>query len=112
MGCAAMVMADDTACQVNKVAASMILDFYLPDWRKNAVPDVLGCILSRVDDEVWKWRQTVLSRDGFKCQSCQKETELHVHHILAWSEFPSMRIVTGNGITLCKTCHREVHSHA
>jgi len=51
----------------------------------------------------------VLHRDGYQCQKCKiKNTKLHVHHIVFKSnggtDTPS------NLITLCKSCHTELHN--
>ncbi|PYX63374.1 MAG: hypothetical protein DMG74_17290 [Acidobacteria bacterium] len=45
----------------------------------------------------------VLHRDGWKCQSCGKRSNLEVHH----KEFRSRsgRDSEGNLITLCTACH-------
>lgn len=39
----------------------------------------------------------------------QKERKvLHAHHIQRWADHPTLRYVVGNGITLCKQCHKKV----
>ena len=55
-------------------------------------------------------RQSVLRRDGWRCQSCGAISNLEVHH----KEFRSH---TGddselNLITLCTFCHAEAHGAA
>ncbi|SPF45262.1 hypothetical protein SBA1_570004 [Candidatus Sulfotelmatobacter kueseliae] len=52
-------------------------------------------------------RQQVLSRDGWRCQSCGTISNLEVHH-------QQFRSNSGgdselNLITLCRTCHTGVH---
>jgi len=52
----------------------------------------------------------VLSRDNYTCQYCKnkrKDSRLHVHHILARSNGGSDR--PNNLITLCKSCHDDLH---
>lgn len=61
--------------------------------------------------EYMQWHQNVFIRDNFTCQLCDtRGTYLHAHHIKGFSHFPDLRFVVSNGITLCKTCHMEVHS--
>ena len=52
-------------------------------------------------------RQQVLSRDGWRCQSCGATSNLEVHH----QEFRSHLGVDSehNLITLCSACHATAH---
>src|SRR5450755_1718646 len=53
----------------------------------------------------------VLTRDGYTCQQCQgksKEHRLEVHHIIFRSQQGSDE--QANLLTLCKTCHDDVHA--
>lgn len=58
-----------------------------------------------------KWREAVYSRDGYTCQFCgdRQGGNLVAHHILNYSEHPSLRIDIANGITMCENCHKEFH---
>lgn len=57
-----------------------------------------------------KWRTEVLNRDNRTCKLCSKqEGILCAHHIESFSEFPELRAVLSNGITLCQSCHRWLH---
>ena len=61
--------------------------------------------------EYKKWHNDVFERDNFTCQLCGiKGGYLHAHHVKSFSHFPDLRFVLSNGLTLCKTCHMEVHS--
>lgn len=51
------------------------------------------------------WRIAVFKRDGFACKKCGLKDCLEAHHIKRWAEFPMLRYVVSNGITLCKRCH-------
>lgn len=53
------------------------------------------------------FRKAVRKRDGGMCRypGCGSKKRLEVHHIKKWSNHPSMRYDTTNGITLCKTHH-------
>lgn len=56
------------------------------------------------------WRSDVFERDKFTCQKCfQIGGELNAHHIKYFSEYPELRFDVNNGITLCKSCHIEIH---
>ena len=53
----------------------------------------------------------VLNRDSYTCQYCKgkkKDSRLHVHHIMYRSNGGSDD--ESNLITLCRTCHNNVHS--
>lgn len=63
----------------------------------------------RLDAESYeRLRQRILRRDGWKCQACGAMTNLETHH---WQ----FRSHSGddseeNLITLCVSCHAEMHS--
>lgn len=57
-----------------------------------------------------EWRKKVFERDDFRCVLCLKRGgDIHAHHILFFSTNPDLRFNLGNGITLCKSCHINVH---
>jgi len=58
-------------------------------------------------DEYDNLRYQVLGRDGWRCQSCGTMSNLEVHH----QEFRSQSGDDSeqNLITLCSTCHANVH---
>lgn len=63
------------------------------------------------DDPQYKlWRKNVYKRDKFTCQwpGCGDKKKLNAHHIKTWSQYPSLRFVTDNGITLCKAHHQMI----
>ena len=58
-------------------------------------------------------RQLVLERDNWTCQICGKtinEAQLHVHHMDPVSQNPMFQNDADSCITLCKGCHKMVHS--
>jgi len=51
--------------------------------------------------------------DDYQCQRCeatQKDSQLHCHHITGVVQNPIESADIDNTITLCKDCHRFVHS--
>lgn len=56
-----------------------------------------------------KWARTVKSIQPC-CAKCDSTNELHAHHILPESKYPSLKRDYSNGITLCKNCHFEFHN--
>jgi hypothetical protein len=63
--------------------------------------------------EYKKWRMAVFIRDNFTCQFCGvrshmglgKTVYLEAHHIKSFKDYPELRLVVENGITLCRECH-------
>ena len=57
------------------------------------------------------WRNAVFKRDRYTCQICGTiGGKLNAHHIKPWAKFPEERYNIENGITLCRKCHKAVHS--
>jgi 5-methylcytosine-specific restriction endonuclease McrA len=53
------------------------------------------------------FRAKVLWRDGYQCQHCGSQAHLQAHHIQPRAEGGSD--TPDNGITLCATCHADLH---
>jgi len=63
--------------------------------------------LPRNSFEGRKWRTAVYVRDNFTCQVCgEVGGRLNAHHIKSWIDYPKLRLVVDNGITLCVECHK------
>lgn len=60
-----------------------------------------------VDPEL---RKEVFKRDNWTCQRCDSIKSLHCHHIEGAVQQPMLANDPENCITLCKSCHRWVHS--
>jgi len=65
------------------------------------------------DPQYKKWRQSIRQRDKSKCQwpNCNSSLKIHAHHIMPWSNFPSLRYDINNGICLCKIHHDLIKSN-
>jgi len=56
------------------------------------------------------WRLAVYRRDHFTCQDCHvKQKHPIAHHIKDWENYPKLRYVVSNGVTLCLSCHKKRH---
>ena len=63
----------------------------------------------RTNTPLSNWRKNVWKRDNCKCVVCGSEEDLHVHHIIPVSVSEKHKYVVGNGVTLCRECHRLAH---
>lgn len=64
--------------------------------------------------EYQKWRNSVLERDNYMCQHCNKQCKkyekgLAAHHIKPFKNYPELRFEISNGLTLCRACHMKLH---
>ena len=56
------------------------------------------------------WRRAVFSRDNWTCQKCgTRGGKIHSHHIYNFADFSDLRTSLENGVTLCKSCHKNFH---
>src|SRR5262249_32313579 len=53
-------------------------------------------------------RLQILARDNFQCQSCGSEYNLQAHH-LSYSRI--FRERPNDLVTLCRTCHQNLHAN-
>jgi 5-methylcytosine-specific restriction endonuclease McrA len=62
------------------------------------------------------WRIAVFERDNYECQICHDRGRknhaviLNAHHVYAFAKYPELRHDITNGLTLCVSCHKMVHS--
>lgn len=56
------------------------------------------------------WSHFVRLRDGFSCVRCDNKRHVSAHHVCRKSFMPEASLQPGNGITLCDSCHKAVHS--
>lgn len=56
-----------------------------------------------------EWRKSVLSRSTC-CEICASEKDLIAHHRQSFSRYVHLRFEETNGMVVCKTCHKKIHS--
>ncbi len=61
----------------------------------------------RASKEYANWRTAVFERDGYACQQCGAQGNLHAHHIIPFSVSTGSRLDIENGQTLCVPCHHK-----
>lgn len=68
-------------------------------------------LIERKYVEYYEWRRYVYEKDNYTCRCCgdSKGGNLVAHHILNYSEHDELKTDIKNGITLCKTCHKDFH---
>jgi len=60
--------------------------------------------------EYKNWRNQIFERDSYTCQKTGiKGGKLHPHHIKNFAQFPKLRFIVDNGVTLLDKTHIEFH---
>jgi 5-methylcytosine-specific restriction endonuclease McrA len=54
------------------------------------------------------WRNSVINRDVC-CKMCKSTNKLVAHHIYEAKDYPDLVFNINNGVTLCQSCHINVH---
>lgn len=85
---------EDFAILNNKIIEDTILNRHLNYWLLGGFTDELKCAIK--------------NRDGWRCYICERETNLHVHHIIPRRSGGDNSF--NNLITLCSGCHKSVES--
>lgn len=77
-----------------------------PRWKGNSIPDTRQRL--RKLKKYKEWRKSVFERDKYTCQDCgQKGIYLEAHHKKSWKNYPKLRYIISNGLTLCIKCHNK-----
>ncbi len=78
--------------------------------RKGYNPNRSEDLIARKTSEYVGWVKSVLLRDNFTCQKCNKHGgDLNAHHLYSFKDYPQFRYELENGVTLCVVCHTKVH---
>lgn len=74
-----------------------------PLWKGGVSRDTHS--LSRPEYKIW--RKSVFERDNYTCKlkSLECISKIEAHHIYRWADYPELRYIINNGITLCKFHH-------
>lgn len=56
------------------------------------------------------WSAYIRTRDGRRCVNCHSAEGVNAHHIVRKVLYPWGAFELGNGISLCRECHRKVHA--
>ena len=56
------------------------------------------------------WSTYIRTRDGRRCVNCHSTEGVNAHHIVRKVLYPWGAFELGNGISLCRVCHRKVHA--
>ncbi|MCE8027699.1 HNH endonuclease [Halomonas daqingensis] len=56
------------------------------------------------------WSKFVRFRDGGCCVNCGSAQRVQAHHIIRKVLYPHGALETGNGISLCWPCHKQIHA--
>jgi 5-methylcytosine-specific restriction endonuclease McrA len=79
-----------------------------PNWNPNISQEERELKRSTVENV--EWAKNVKKRDNYICQVCFKNSNnLISHHLMAFAQYPELRLDINNGITLCRKCHNEFH---
>ena len=108
----------NVACRVRALKIDTLGDCYLycseeckqncPTYRQVKYPKGFKKGTSREVNPIL--RQMCFEYDNWTCQKCGATDNLHCHHIKGYVQNKILANDIENVITLCKECHKEVHS--
>lgn len=79
-------------------------------WKNDASKKYSENWQARRSAEFKEWREKVYSRDNYTCQKYGTiGGKINPHHIKNFAQYPELRFVVSNGITLSQKAHREFH---
>lgn len=71
---------------------------------------IMSCNLDRIRATCLNnWSMFIRCRDNNSCVICDSGERVSAHHIVRKSLIPQAQFLPGNGISLCRNCHKEVH---
>lgn len=73
----------------------------------------LNRAIERERSKKWQlslWSKFVRFRDGGCCVNCGSTQRVQAHHIVRKVLYPHGALDTGNGISLCWPCHKQIHA--
>lgn len=80
-----------------------------PNWNPNKTDEERG--IQRNYPEYTEFIKKVLKRDNYTCRCCGKQNDdMEVHHLNGYDWCIEQRTDETNGVTLCKSCHKNFHS--
>ena len=59
------------------------------------------------------WSKEVYAKDNYECFHCGKHCQkgdIVAHHLLSFANYPDIRFIVDNGITMCRSCHLKLHN--
>ncbi|MCY1431533.1 hypothetical protein D9M71_475030 [compost metagenome] len=56
------------------------------------------------------WGRFIRMRGGYRCVHCESSQGIQAHHIFRRTTLPEGKYELGNGITLCRECHKSLHA--
>ncbi len=76
-----------------------------PNWKGGITPLRVKIWHSK---EYKEWREVVFTRDNYACWICEdsKGGNFQAHHLKKFADYPKLRFVVSNGLTLCEFCHK------
>tara|TARA_R110000803_G_C11840493_1_gene304519 strand:+ start:26 stop:679 length:654 start_codon:yes stop_codon:yes gene_type:complete len=60
-----------------------------------------------------KWAKAVKTRDSYTCVRCNTVATgnyISAHHVMPKAFFPETALNIDNGVTLCNSCHKQIHA--
>lgn len=100
----------DTKIKISKSRKGKIKGINHHNWKGGITPEEM---LIRESLEYRIWKLEVYKRDRGFCQICGRRcnnNNIVAHHIKPFSDYPELRFDIDNGITLCRSCHKKIHS--
>lgn len=84
-----------------------------PRWNGGITPEHLKIRWSKKYKD---FRDKVFERDNYTCRFCKRKRKigdrvvLNAHHIKSFAVHKKLRLIMSNVITLCRECHKDIHS--